>query len=84
LPYGERTLWFSIGNSAEAEQDSVVYYILDNTVSLVMTAFDYTSGDDYHDAPLGYIRYANQLIGTLRKESGLYVVRYIDGSWQLL
>lgn len=84
IPYGERTLWFAIGNSSEADQNSVVYYILDDAVSLLMTGLDYSAGESYHDAPLGYIRYANALVGTLRKESGLYVVRYIDGSWQLL
>lgn len=84
IPYGERTLWFAIGNSSESDQDTVIYYILDDAVSLVMTGFDYTTGDSYHDAPLGYIRYGGSLMGTLRKEGDLYVVRYIDGSWQLL
>jgi hypothetical protein len=84
IPYGERTLWFAIGNSSQADQNSVIYYILDDAVSLVMSGFDYRTGDSYHDAPLGYIRYAGSLMGTLRKEGGLYVVRYIDGSWQLL
>lgn len=84
IPYGERTLWFAIGNSSDAQQNSVIYYILDDAVSLLMTGFDYTTGESYHDEALGYIRYANTLVGTLRKESGLYVIRYTDGSWQLL
>lgn len=84
IPYGERTLWFAIGNSDQTDEDSVVYYILDNNVSLVMSGFDYSNSDGYHDKPLGYIRYAGALMGTLRKEGELYVVRYIDGSWQLL
>ncbi|WP_283786576.1 hypothetical protein QNI23_009025 [Bermanella sp. WJH001] len=84
IPYGERTLWFAIGNSSDAEQNSVIYYILDDAVSLLMTGFDYTTGESYHDAALGFIRYANTLVGTLRKENGLYVIRYTDGSWQLL
>lgn len=84
IPYGERTLWFAIGNSDQTDEDSVVYYILDNNVSLVMSGFDYTASDGYHEQTLGYIRYAGALMGTLRKEGDLYVVRYIDGSWQLL
>lgn len=84
IPYGERTLWFAIGNSDQTDEGSVVYYILDNNVSLVMSGFDYTASDGYHEQPLGYIRYAGALMGTLRKEGDLYVVRYIDGSWQLL
>lgn len=84
IPYGERTLWFAVGNSDQTDEDSVVYYILDNNVSLVMSGFDFRSSDGYHDQPLGYIRYAGALMGTLRQEGDLYVVRYIDGSWQLL
>lgn len=82
LPYGERTLWFAIGND-DSSTDAVIYYILDDQVSLIMTAFEYDS-DNFHDEPLGYIRYANTLVGTLRKEGSLYVVRYVDGTWQIL
>lgn len=85
LPYGERSLWFSIGTSDQASQSTVVYRILDDTISLIMTGIDFSDqSSGFHDEPIGFIRYANKLVGSLRKEGELYVVRYIDGSWQLL
>jgi len=63
-------------------------------VTLTVSAFDYTNEDPTdensidrnpdHDEPLGYLRYDGKLLGTLRQEGDLYVVRYIDGSWQVL
>ena len=37
-----------------------------------------------HDQPLAVIRYDGQLLGTLRREGDLYVIRYINGNWQIL
>lgn len=93
VPYGERTLWFAVGTNPN-ETDVLVYYILQDNVTLTVSAFDYTNEDPTdensidrnpdHDEPLGYLRYDGKLLGTLRQEGDLYVVRYIDGSWLVL
>ena len=46
-----------------------------------MKAFD---GLDGTNEDVGFIRYAGSLLGSIRKEGGIYVVRYVDNSWQLL
>ena len=81
VPYGERTLWFTMGKQASSESDALVYYFQKGSVNFVMSAFD-NPGDTKQ--PVGYFRYSGELIGTLHKEGSLYVIRYIDGSWQLL
>ena len=82
IPYGERSIWFAIGSSDESSSDSLIYYIQNGSSSLTMSAYQATI--DTPDAPLGYLRYAGANIGTLSKEGNLYIVRYIDGSWQIL
>jgi hypothetical protein len=82
IPYGDRSIWFAVGSQDTSESDSVLYYIQNGSSTLTMTAFESTA--DHPDAPLGYLRYAGVNVGTLAKEGNLYVVRYIDGSWQIL
>ena len=82
IPYGDRSLMILIGSVDESNSDSLLYYIQNGDATLTMTAFQETS--DHPDAPLGYLRYAGVNVGTLSKEGGLYVVRYTDGSWQIL
>lgn len=84
IPFGERTIWFLLGKDESEFSDALVYLFLDGQVEITMTAFDYAAGSVDHSEPLGYIRYDEQLVGTLSQENGLYVVRYVDGSWQLL
>ncbi|NVK38637.1 MAG: hypothetical protein HWE18_11990 [Gammaproteobacteria bacterium] len=84
IPFGERTLHMMFGTTEESDTDALAYYILDNQIQMTMFAFDYNDTSSYHNQPLGHIRYAGNLVGTLRKENGLYVIRYADGSWQLL
>jgi hypothetical protein len=91
IPYGERSLWLAVGTDAE-ETDALVYYILQDNITMTMTAFDYddstlansVNNNPDHYAPLGYIRHAGKLLGTLRKEGSMFVIRYIDGTWQIL
>lgn len=88
FPYGDHTLWFAMGQDSEANNNALVYYIQDeNNVALTMTGFDKTLNHAEEDGPIGYLKFAGSVVGTLRKEggsSGLYVIRYADGSWQLL
>ncbi len=84
IPFGERTLHMLFGTVGQDNTDALAYYILDNQIQMTMFAFDYTLATSYHNQPLGHIRYAGVLVGTLRKENGVYVIRYVDGSWQLL
>lgn len=81
VPYGERTLWFTMGKQSSSESDALVYYLQKGSANFVLSAFD-----DLTDSnePVGYFRYSGELIGSLHKEGNLYVIRYIDGSWQLL
>lgn len=93
IPYGDNSVWLAVGQSA-ADQDALIYYIQDANVTFTVFGFDYgdvdsVSGenityDQDRDQPMASIRYDGQLLGTLRKEGDLYVIRYIDGSWQLL
>lgn len=91
IPYGKNSIWLAVTESS-SDQDVLVYYIQDGSITLSVFGFDYSDLDSNtspsHDQPLGVIRYGGQLLGTLRYEgnpgSGLYVIRYIDGSWQLL
>lgn len=84
IPFGERTLWFLLGKDESEQSDALVYLILDDQIELTMTAFDYAEGYEDHSQPLGYLRYDETLVGTVSKESGKFVVRYVDGTWQLL
>ena len=86
IPQGDRSLWLAVGHS-ENDADATVYYVSQGIVTLTLSAFDYSedeANDKFHDQPLGYVRYDDQLLGTLRKEGDLYVIRYIDGSWQVI
>ena len=82
IPFGDRSIWFAVGSEDSSESDSLLYYIQNGSSTLTMTAFQSTI--DHPDAPLGYLRYAGVNLGTLSKEGNLYVVRYTDGSWQIL
>lgn len=84
VPYGNRNLWMAIGSGQNAtdQDEALAYYIQNSNVTLSMKAFDNLDGDAQDD--VGFIRYAGTLLGSIRKEGGLYVVRYIDNSWQLL
>ena len=82
IPFGDRSIWFAVGSEDSSESDSILYYIQNGSSTLTMTAFQSTT--DHPGAPLGYLRYAGVNVGTLSKEGNLYVVRYIDGSWQIL
>ena len=82
IPYGDRSLMILIGSIEGSNSDSLLYYIQNGDATLTMTAFQETA--DHPDAPLGYLRYAGVNVGTLSKEGSLYVVRYTDGSWQIL
>lgn len=92
VPYGDRSIWFAMGRESnlDTEDDpddtlsALVYYIQQGTVTLVMSGFDKTLNFSEADGPVGYLRYAGSTIGTLRKEGNVYVIRYADGSWQLL
>ena len=84
FPYGDHTLWFAMGQDSAADNNALVYYIQDGNVTLTMTGFDETLNHAKADGPIGYLRFAGSIVGTLRKEGDLYVVRYADGSWQLL
>ena len=84
IPFGERTLWFLIGKDDSELSDALVYLILDGQVEITMTAFDYKLNNQDHSQPIGYIRYDEELVGILSKENGLYVVRYVNDTWQLL
>ncbi len=87
VPYGAHTLWFAMGQQGDVlesdgtQSDALVYYIQDGSVTLSMKAFDRSAE---HDEPLGYIRYSGSLVATIGKEGNLYVVRYVDDTWQLL
>ncbi len=91
IPYGDNSLWLAVGQSS-VEQDALVYYIQDVNITMTVFGFDYSEiNPDFdpaitqpHDKPLAVIRYDGQLLGSLRKEGDLYVIRYIDGTWQLL
>jgi hypothetical protein len=87
IPYGDNSLWLAVAQSS-TEQDALIYYIQDANVTLTVFGFDYSDVDSTvnpsHDAPLAVLRYDGQLLGAMRKEGNLYVIRYIDGSWQLL
>lgn len=87
FPYGDHTLWFAMGQDSGAGNSALVYYIQDGNVTLTMTGFDETLNHQVDEGvidPIGYLRFAGSLVGTLRKEGSLYVIRYADGSWQLL
>ena len=84
FPYGDHTLWFAMGQDSAADNNALVYYIQDGNVTLTMTGFDETLNHDKADGPIGYLKFAGSVVGTLRKEGSLYVIRYADGSWQLL
>jgi len=81
VPYGSQTLHFSMEQQGGDGSDLLTYLILDGDVALSMVALDQSLEND---APIGYIRYAGSLVATIGKEGSLYVVRYVDGSWQLL
>lgn len=93
IPYGDNSIWLAVGQSA-VDQDALIYYIQDANVTFTVFGFDYgdvdtvsgetISYDQDRDEPMASIRYDGQLLGSLRKEGDLYVIRYIDGSWQLL
>jgi hypothetical protein len=87
IPYGDNSLWLAVGQSS-TDQDALIYYIQQKNITLTVFGFDYSDLDSNlnssHDYPLAVIRYDGQLLGTLRDENGLYVIRYIDGSWQIL
>ncbi|MCP5325626.1 MAG: hypothetical protein H7A09_04755 [Oceanospirillaceae bacterium] len=81
VPIGERTLWFAYGADSTSGRDAVAYYIKDGTTTVAMKSFD---KDQNLGDPVGFVRYGGALIGTVRKEGNVYVVRYLDNSWQLL
>ncbi len=81
VPYGERTLWFAMGRAESADSDSLIYYIQKDNVTLNMAGHDNLFD---HENVFGYLRYSGTLVGTLTKEGSKYVVRYINGDWQLL
>jgi len=83
VPYGERNLWLAIGSGQNAgdQDEALAYYIQNGNVTLSMKAFD---GLDGTNEDVGFVRYAGSLLGSIRKEGGVYVVRYVDNSWQIL
>ena len=87
IPYGDNSIWLAVGQSS-SEQDALVYYIQDANITMTVFGFDYSDSNSTanpsHDDLLASIRYDGQLLGSLRKEGDLYVIRYIDGTWQLL
>ena len=87
IPYGGNSIWLAVGQSS-TEQDALIYYIQEGNVTLTVFGFDYSDQENSvnpsHDQPLAVLRYDGQLLGSLRKEGNLYVIRYIDGTWQLL
>lgn len=87
IPYGDNSLWLATGQSSK-DQDALIYYIQQENITLTVFGFDYSDQDTYtnpsHDYPLAIIRYDGQILGSLREENGFYIIRYIDGSWQIL
>ncbi len=88
IPYGDNSIWLAVGQSS-TEQDALVYYIQDDSnIAMTVFGFDYADQENSvnpsHNSALAVIRYDGQLLGSLRKEGDLYVIRYIDGTWQLL
>ena len=84
VPYGDRTLWFAMGQDSTVDNSALIYYIQDGSYEMVMSGFDETLNHDESLGAIGYIRFEASLLGTLRKEGDLYVIRYADGTWQLL
>lgn len=84
IPYGENSFWLAVGQSS-SEQDALVYYIQDGNTAMTVFGFDFDDvPNPSHNQPLAVIRYDGQLIGSMRKEGDIYVIRYINGTWQLL
>jgi hypothetical protein len=81
-PLGDHTLWFAMGQQGGTSSDELTYYVQDDDIILTMKAFDKTL--DNGDKPVGFIRYAGSLVGTISREGSLYVVRYVNDTWQLL
>lgn len=81
VPIGERTLWFAFGADSTSGRDAVAFYVKDGTTTVAMKAFD---KDQNIGDPVGFVRYGGALVGTVRKEGNVYIVRYLDNSWQLL
>jgi len=86
VPVGNKTLWVALGTDTEVTSDALVFYIQNGNITLNITAFNYNASDNNpdHDQPLGYVRYAGELLGTLYQEGSVYVIRYVDGTWQLI
>ncbi len=82
IPYGERNLWVALGSgqNAAVQDEALAYYIQNGNVTLTLKGFDALDGT----GDLGVVRYAGSLIGTVRREGNVFVVRYVDNSWQLL
>ena len=94
IPYGENSIWLAVAQSSSS-QDALIYYFQDGSITMTVFGFDYADVDadssgnisyanSSHDQPLAVIRYDGQLLGTLRREGDLYVIRYINGNWQIL
>ena len=81
VPIGERTLWFAFGADSTSGRDALAYYLQDGTTTISMKAFD---KDQAAGDPVGFVRYGGALVGTIRKEGNVYIVRYLDNTWQLI
>lgn len=87
FPVGERTLWIAVGGTpSDTQRDAVIFYVQNDTITIAINIFNYTNTDvdPNQDKPLGFIRYAGELLGSISKEGDLYVIRYVDGSWQVI
>ncbi|EAT10800.1 hypothetical protein HF888_08480 [Bermanella marisrubri] len=87
FPVGEKTLWIAVGGTpSDVQRDAVIFYVQNDTITIAINIFNYTNNDidPNQDKPLGFIRYAGELLGSISKEGDLYIVRYVDGSWQII
>ncbi len=90
VPVGAKTIWVAVGEMStlssvdlSAVTDTAsIYYLQEDKITLAIKAFD--NNKDADNSIAGYIRYAGLLVGTVHKEGNVFVVRYIDGTWQLL
>ncbi len=80
-PLGDHTLWFAMGQQGGTSSDELTYYLQDGDIALTMKAFDKALDNDQ---PVGLIRYAGSLVATISREGGVYVIRYINDTWQVL
>lgn len=87
FPVGERTLWIAVGGTpSDVQRDAVIFYVQNDTTTIAINIFNYGDSDidPNQDEPLGFVRYAGELLGSISKEGDVYVIRYVDGSWQII